>query len=98
MADDLTADVVHLVSAPRTRWSTSNFGEAIQGVQTPLEWTFWHHLIEGSARRGFARLGILPRSRTGMPEDPNEFLCGVFYGRVAGNVTVWRGIGDALPG
>jgi pyruvate,water dikinase len=90
--------IVHTVSAPTTRWSTSNFGEAIQGVQTPLEWTFWHQLIERSARRGFARLGILPRRLTGVPADPDQYLCGIFHGRVAGNVTAWRDIGDAVPG
>ena len=30
---------VHMVSAPTARWSTVNFGEAIQGVQTPLSWS-----------------------------------------------------------
>ena len=36
---------VHATSSPTTRWSRANFAEAIQGVQTPLGWTFWDHTM-----------------------------------------------------
>jgi pyruvate,water dikinase len=81
-----------------TRWSRVNFGEAIQGVQTPLSWAVWERGMEIATRRGMRTLGILGADETTMPADPARRMCGVFYGRSAGNVNFFRMVGARIPG
>jgi pyruvate,water dikinase len=85
-------------AGPETRWSTVNFGEAIQGVQTPLSWGVWNHGIEISGRRAFGELGVLAASEVAEPELTDRRLTGIFYGRVAGNVNFFRTAGSRMPG
>jgi phosphohistidine swiveling domain-containing protein len=89
---------VHMKSAPTTRWTTVNFGEAIQGVQTPLSWGVWNYGIEISGRRAFGVLGVLSDSEVALPEVTDRRLAGIFYGRVAGNVNFFRTAGARMPG
>jgi pyruvate,water dikinase len=89
---------VHATSAETTRWSRANFAEAIQGVQTPLGWTFWDYVMEISVRRAFGRMGVFPPSQLQMPTSVDEKFAAAFYGLPAGNVkTMWL-IGEAMPG
>lgn len=89
---------VHTRSAPGTRWSTVNYAEAIQGVQPPLSWTYWAHTMELSLRRAFFLIGVFGRREVPPPASPDERTSGAFYGYAAGNVTLFRRIGDSLPG
>jgi phosphohistidine swiveling domain-containing protein len=89
---------VHMASAERTCWTTVNFGEAVQGVQKPLGWGVWDYGMEIGARRAFGALGILRASEVPPPRAADDRMSGVFYGRVAGNVNVFRAVGDRLPG
>ncbi|GAA5158838.1 hypothetical protein GCM10023321_39130 [Pseudonocardia eucalypti] len=89
---------VHTRSAPGTRWSTVNYAEAIQGVQSPLGWTYWAHTMELSLRRAFFQIGVFSRREVPPPASPDERTSGAFYGYAAGNVTLFRRIGDAVPG
>lgn len=96
MADE--SSPVHTVSAPHTRWSRVNFAEAIQGVQTPLGWTFWDLAMETAVRRSFGNLGALPTSQVPPPTDPNLKISAAFFGLPTGNVTTFHAIGEAMPG
>jgi phosphohistidine swiveling domain-containing protein len=97
-AQNPTKSPVHAESAPTTRWSRANFAEAIQGVQTPLGWTFWDHVMEISVRQAFGRMGVFPRSELAPPASVDEKFSAAFFGLPAGNVaTLWR-IGEAMPG
>jgi pyruvate,water dikinase len=87
-----------MCSAADTRWTTVNFAEAIQGVQTPLGWTFWSYCMETSVRRSFAALGTIPAAEVPVPDDSDGRLSGIFFGRAAGNINTFRRIGDAIPG
>lgn len=89
---------VHMVSTPTTRWSTVNFGEAIQGVQTPLSWAIWNDGMELGTRRAFRRIGVLGASEMPPPESPDGRMCGIFYGRAAGNINFFRMVGERIPG
>ena len=91
-------DPLHSVSTPDAYWSTGNFGEAMPGVMTPLGWTFWGPTAEKATRGAFANMGALSRTEARVPADPNERVCNVFFGRVAGRVDFLVGIGDRLPG
>lgn len=89
---------VHSTSAPTTRWSRANFAEAIQGVQTPLSWTFWDFVMERCIRRAFGNIGALPRAEVPPPGEVDRKVAGVFFGLPAGNVDVFHRIGEAMPG
>lgn len=91
-------DPLHSASAQDAYWSTSNFGEAMPGVMTPLGWTFWGPTAERATRGAFASMGALTRSEAAYPSNPLDRVCTVFHGRVAGRVDFLVGIGDRLPG
>lgn len=91
-------DPLHSASDPSAYWSTSNFGEAMPGVMTPLGWSLWGPTAERATRAAFASMGALTRRESRFPDDPLDRVCNVFYGRVAGRVDFLVGIGDRLPG
>ena len=91
-------DPLHMTSRPDTPWTTANVGEAMPGVQTALGWTFWRDACERAVRINFWRLGALRRSELPVPSEADERFSGVFFGRAAGNVRLFRQMGDRLPG
>src|SRR5437764_13875723 len=91
------ADPLHMASGPDTPWTTTNVGEAMPGVQTPLGWTFWRDACERAVRMNFWRLGALRRSELGLPEAVDDRFSAVFFGRSAGNVRMFRYVGDRMP-
>ncbi|WP_419851188.1 PEP-utilizing enzyme [Candidatus Poriferisocius sp.] len=95
---DLDSSPVHTRSHPTTRWSRANFAEAVQGVQTPLGWTFWDHVAETSVRQCFADIGGIAAKDAPPPADPNLKFNASFFGLPAGNVTFFHSIGESLPG
>src|SRR5262245_42703984 len=89
---------VHMATAPETRWTTANFAEAIQGVQTPLSWGVWNYGMEVACRRAFGAMGILARSEVPVPPSSDDRMSGIFFGRAAGNINFFHRIGDSMPG
>ena len=89
---------LHSESGPEPFWSTTNAGEAIPGVITPLCWSLWGHGVELGIRDCYARLGALPRREVRLPECPEDRLISVFYGRAALNVNFLCRMGSRLPG
>jgi pyruvate,water dikinase len=88
---------VHARTRQTTRWTRVNFAEAIQGVQTPLGWTFWSYSMEASVVRTFFNMGTLRRPR--LPAElADDGFAASFYGRAAGNVDVFHYVGDRMPG
>jgi phosphohistidine swiveling domain-containing protein len=88
---------VHHRTRPDTRWTRVNFAEAIQGVQTPLGWTFWSRAMEESVVQAFFNLGTLRRPAL-PPGQREDGFAACFYGRAAGNVDVFHYVGDRMPG
>ena len=91
-------DPPHMESGPDTPWTMTNVAEAMPGVQTVLGWTFWRDACERAVRENFRRLGALRRGELAVPESPDDRFSAVFYGRAAGNVRLFREMGDRLPG
>jgi phosphohistidine swiveling domain-containing protein len=89
---------VHNRSGAQTGWSRVNFSEAIQGVQTPLSWTFWQFAMETAVRRGFGALGVLTRAEVPPRASPDECISAAFYGLPAGNLNTFHRIGERMPG
>ena len=85
-------------SAPDTHWSTTNIGEAMPGVLSPLGWSVWGPCGERAARTSFYRVGALSASETDEPKDVTERFLNVFFGRAAANVDFMMHIGDVMPG
>jgi pyruvate,water dikinase len=92
------ASVLHCTSAPGTAWTTTNTGEALPGIVSPLGWTFWDGQMELAFRQAFADIGVLARGETGVPEGVDERSGAVFFGRYTGNVDTVRRFADRMPG
>lgn len=92
-ADPLTYD-----SPAGVCWTRTNMAEAAPGILTPTGWSFYGKLIDLNSRRGFAQLGVLPRSALAYPDDVGQHLIGTFHGRACLNVTVLRSMMSGLPG
>lgn len=82
----------------RCWWSTTNFGEAIPGVLTPLNWSFWGVPGERAARRSFVAIGAMSAAEARVPADPIERAFAIFHGRFACKVEFLSDLGDRLPG
>jgi len=52
---------LHSVSGPQSYWSTTNVGEALPGVATPLGWSLWGPAVELGVRDCFALMGALDK-------------------------------------
>ena len=92
-------DPLHAASHPESMWTTTNAGEAIPGVATPLTFTFWAEATEQGVRGTFHSFGALLRRRdTAMPDQVEERLLNPFYGRGALRVDFLALMGDRMPG
>lgn len=81
-----------------TYWSTTNLGEAMPGVLTPLCWSLWGPASELSVRRAFHTMGALESDQAALPKTDRERMIGIFHGRVAASVDFLGRMGDRLPG
>jgi rifampicin phosphotransferase len=90
-------DVLHNPSAPNLHWSTSNIGEALPGVPTPLSWSLWD-VMEGASREAAFAIGALTRAERRTPAAIEERFIRIFYGRPAVLVEYLVLMGDRLPG
>jgi pyruvate,water dikinase len=79
---------------PDAWWSRTNYGEAVPGVLTPMNWAFWGPVGETSTRKAFVQIGALEDARAGYPDNQHECAQGIFYGRVAGNTEFICSMGD----
>jgi pyruvate,water dikinase len=86
------------VSPPGTLWSRGNSAEAAPGALTALNYTFYGHLSEIHVRRALAGLGVIPRSVAVFYPDAGDRFTGIFHGRLAMNVDVFRILFSGLPG
>jgi len=79
-------------------WTTSNLGEAMPGVQTPLSWTVWARAMEHAPREAAYRVGALTRVEAAVPDAIDDRFIRVFYGRAAMQVQFAATLGDRMPG
>jgi rifampicin phosphotransferase len=86
---------VHSATDPHWHWTTTNIGEGMPGVQTPLSWSIWYPGADRGLRAGAFAMGVLSRAEKDSAEP--RFLS-VFYGRGALLVELLALIGDRLPG
>lgn len=97
-APPLTEFGLHCSSPDRAFWTTTNVGEAVPGVMTPLNWSLWGPAVELGIRGAFCALGALPHARAGVPPRPEDRIFAAFYGRIAIRLDFFCEMGDAIPG
>ncbi|MCK9249762.1 MAG: PEP-utilizing enzyme [Solirubrobacteraceae bacterium] len=98
LVDPATVDVLDPIRTSDAFWTTTNFGEAVPGVLTALNWSFWSGIGERAVRRTFRTVGTLTEPEDAVPPIGDERFLGVFHGRIAGNVTRLGEMGDRIPG
>lgn len=91
-------DTLHGRSHAGSSWTTTNVGEAVPGVQTPLGWSIWGPAGEEGLRRAFHTIGALSRSEIGVPERPEDRLFSLFFGRIALHLDLLCQWADRVPG
>ena len=91
-------DTLHGRSHPQSSWTTTNVGEAVPGVQTPLGWSIWGPAGEEGLRRAFHTIGALSRSEIGVPPRPEDRLFSLFFGRIALHLDLLCQWADRIPG
>jgi phosphohistidine swiveling domain-containing protein len=89
-------NLLHMVSAPTTWFSTGNVAEAAPGVHTPLGWSIWGGLTEEVLSGVGVKLGAWSSPRD--VSDVNQRFGCIFYGRYAANINTFRDFGDRMPG
>jgi pyruvate,water dikinase len=101
MTDDLSPQSWDPLNAPGPAggtWSTSNIGEALPGVPTPMGWSLWSRRVAQSTLDGFHAIGALSRKEARISDDPEDALIWAFFGRGAANVERVATFADRIPG
>lgn len=91
-------DPTHQSTSAPVLWTTVNTTEAIPGVSTPLNWSFYREAIETGIRGSWVDLGVLRHGDDAVPADPADCFNAMFYGRLATNLDKWRFVADRMPG
>jgi phosphohistidine swiveling domain-containing protein len=91
-------DPLHCTSAPQSHWTTSNLGEAMPGVLTPLSWTMWAAAVERAPREAAYQIGALTDAERRVAPHVNDRAIRIFFGRPAMEVEFFAQIGDRMPG
>ena len=90
-------DPLHFNVPDHTNWSRNNIAEAIPGVCTALGFTFWFEPNNLGVLRGFRAVGACDRSEVNMPERPEDFFFGAFFGQAAINLSAQQPFFDRVP-
>lgn len=90
-------DPLHLPRHNSGHWTTTNVGEALPGVPTPLGWSMWAG-TQQSVRDGFHAIGALSGKERLLPADPDQHFLWAFYGRPAMRIEMFAELADRLPG
>lgn len=85
-------------SAPDVHWTTSNVGEAMPGILTPLAWSMWGRAGELCLREGGFAVGVLSAAERIVPTNIEDRLVRIFYGRGAMQVEYIALVGERMPG
>jgi rifampicin phosphotransferase len=91
-------DPLHNRSGPQLHWTTSNLGEAMPGVLTPLTWTMWAAAVERAPREAAYQIGALIEAERRVAPNVNDRAIRIFFGRPAMQVEFFAQLGDRMPG
>ena len=83
--------------SPRLHYSTTNVGEAMPGVCTPLTWTLWGPIGDAQSRRVGFDMGVLTRGEL-RPATTEDAILQIVYGRIAMQMEYLMVMCDRIPG
>lgn len=89
---------LHGTTLPHTTWTTTNVGESVPGVPTPLGWSVWSVAGELAMRSAFGAIGALSDEETKLPQRQEDWLLGIFYGRASLSVSLVCEWSERVPG
>src|SRR5271168_2392813 len=96
---DPRPSLLHQLGSPSTAWTTVNAFEVVPSVLTPLGAScFWGDPNEVGLRRGYAGMGVIPRSEVKIPDSIDDRNTATVYGRFVANVDAIRKVADSMPG
>jgi phosphohistidine swiveling domain-containing protein len=91
-------DPLHTSNRPNDHWTTTNLGEAVPGVVTPLALGHWglrgHNVHTSSAYA----VGVVSRAERDAIPPPEQRTTRCFYGRIATRLEATAMFGDRIPG
>ena len=89
---------LHGPTRPDTTWTTTNVGESVPGIPTPLGWSMWSVAGEIAMRSAFHAIGALSRDELEIPAAPQDRLLGIFHGRATLSVSLLCEWTERVPG
>jgi len=89
---------LHGVTHQDTTWTTTNVGESVPGVPTPLGWSMWYVAGEVAMRSAFHAIGALSKAEVQLPADKKDWMLGIFYGRASLSVSMVCAWTERVPG
>jgi pyruvate,water dikinase len=90
-------DPLHEGSPAELHWTTTNVGEAMPGVLTPLSWSVWRPVGCALPEFGHAIGALSGAERRRLATDDGRPMR-IFYGRAAFQLEFFALLGDRLPG
>jgi pyruvate,water dikinase len=97
-ANRSTRPALHGPTRRDTTWTTTNVGESVPGIPTPLGWSMWSLAGEIAMRSAFHAIGALSRREVDIPVDPRDRLLGIFLGRASLSVSLLCDWAERVPG
>lgn len=91
-------DPIRGTSEPGRYWSSTNLGEAVPDVMTPMCWSVWRDPAELGWLYSMYALGVISKDGVRVSPDTNDHGLAVFYGRQALNLDAIRKTLSNLPG
>jgi phosphohistidine swiveling domain-containing protein len=95
---NMVSDPIRGTSEPGRYWTSTNLGEAVPDVMSPMCWSVWEDPEELGWLYSMYALGVLRRDQLVVSPDVNDRGLSVFYGRQALNVDAIRKTLAGLPG
>lgn len=89
---------LHGPSRPDSTWTTTNVGESVPGIPTPLGWSMWSVAGEIAMRSAFHAIGALSPRELEIPADPRDRLLGIFLGHASLSVSLLCDWAERVPG
>jgi pyruvate,water dikinase len=91
-------DPTHTSDRVVGHWTTTNLGEAVPGVITPMALAHWGWRGNLSAIRATHSIGVVSAAERDAVVDPSQWAARAFYGRLATTLEYMAMIGDRMPG
>ena len=91
-------DPTHTSDRVVGHWTTTNLGEAVPGVITPMALSHWGWRGNLSAIRATHSIGVVSAGERDAVVDPSQWAVRAFYGRLATTLEYMAMIGDRMPG